>query len=253
MPTRTETAVLVMVTCALMALVGCGRSRSWEGHTLSVQYSWDPNTRTRIIRITDAASGADIRDPQLTTEIRKEANRELPRWVASQRLTRAAGVFHVTIARRGAVQIAETVHGVEGAHVGFVTDPDVSPEMMAAHEGNLAKLTTLVEAGGSVNAKDQRGDTALMAAVGSHNIEVLRFLLKHGADIKMRNEDGDSALTLSVMSGQVDMTKELTEHGARLDCSNPADRATFDSENRRNRMPGVLDKIAVNCHSSTSR
>jgi len=101
------------------------------------------------------------------------------------------------------------------------------------------------------NATDQLGNTALMAAIGSHRVEVLRLLLSHGADVKMHNREGETALTLSVFSGQPEMIKELAKHGGVLDCDDAVQKETYlEAYQRKNAHPDVipyLKKISINC------
>lgn len=214
-----------------------------------VEYSYAPNTRTQINHMTDLASGARVADSRLSKRIAEEANNDLPRWLAFAKLTRATGVFHVRILQSGEVEIVETGDGFDAQPRNFVEDPDVTPEMIAAHEGRIDVLKKLLDAGGPVNAKDQLGDTALMAALGSHKVEVVHLLLERGADPNARSLEGDSALWLSVLSRQSDMTKELIEHGAVIDCNNPADQVEIEIQSRLGRLPPVLARVAKTCRS----
>lgn len=235
--------VLAAVLCA-----GCGHLKPWQGHTILVQYSWNPQTQTRVISMDDLSSKKSVTDRQLSEQIARQANQELPSWVRLQKLTRAVGVFHARILQSGTIEITETMHGIDGVSPGFVKDPDVTPEMEAAHAGDLRKLENLIEAGGPVNAQDQSGATALMAAAGSHNVQILRFLTQHGADVSARDRDGDTALTLSIVPQQLDMVQELVHSGAALNCNNAVDRSTFLSEAKRSsRIFHILEKSAVNC------
>ena len=213
-----------------------------------VEYFWTASRGTQVTRLTDTRSGATVDNRQLFKAITEEANRDLPQWIQMEKLTRASGAFHARILQDGSIEIVEASHGVEGAPSEFVKDPDVTAEMMAAHQGKLGELKTLIDAGGPVNAKDQRGDTALMAAVTSHRVDVLSFLLEHEADVNARNDDGDTALTLSEASGQTDMENVLADHGAVLNCDNPVDRLTYQDAKKRQRIPvPLLRRIAKNC------
>ena len=152
---------LIALGCSLMAAHGCTRLRDWRGHTLLVEYFWTASRGTQVTRLTDTRSGATVDNRQLFKAITEEANRDLPQWIQMEKLTRASGAFHARILQDGSIEIVEASHGVEGAPSEFVKDPDVTAEMMAAHQGKLGELKTLIDAGGPVNAKDQRGDTAL--------------------------------------------------------------------------------------------
>lgn len=237
-----------MTLIALLVFVGCRRQSEWDGHTFTVEYSWD--SKTKIVRITDAASNREVHDPAVARRVLEAANRELPDWIRLDKLTRAIGIFHIRFLPNGAAEIFETMHGIEGVSSEFIKDPDVTQAMMAAHEGRLDRFQELINTGDMINAKDQGGHTALMAAVSSHRVEVLRFLLDHGADVNSRSLDGETALTLSAVSGQADMVQELTDRGAVLECKNPTERETFLSAKRRGDTSVIsrrLKRVGVNC------
>jgi hypothetical protein len=246
--TRASLNALACVTfLALLAFGGCRRDSRWEGHTFTVEYSWD--SKTKIVRITDAASNREVADPIVARRVLEEANHELPDWIQSSKLTRAIGVFHIRFLPNGAAEIFETMHGIEGTGSEFIKDPDVTQAMMAAHEGRLDRLQVLINTGDTINAKDQGGHTALMAAVSSHRVEVLRFLLDHGADVNVRSLDGETALTFSVVSGKADMVRELVDRGAFFDCNNAHDREAFliAERVRYASIISLLKKAGGNC------
>jgi len=201
-----------------------------------------------MLRVRDTVSDREITDPAVRARILEEAKRELPGWIELSKLRRAKGTFHIHFLPGGAVEILETKHGIEGVGSEFVEDPDTTELMLSAHEGRLDRVRELVNEGENVNAKDQQGNTALMAAL---QVDVLRFLLDQGADINARNVDGETALTLSAFSGQVAMVNELVHRGAIFDCTNPTDRETLLIARRRGYKKVIqsLNKVAVNCES----
>lgn len=60
----------------------------------------------------------------------------------------------------------------------------------------LPAVETAWHANASVNASDNKGDTALHAAVTHRDPAVVRFLVDHGADVNARNKAGQTPLTL---------------------------------------------------------
>jgi hypothetical protein len=239
------------LTCmSLLGLHACRRQDKWEGHTFIVKYAWDSNVQA--LNIKDAVSGLEINDPAVRARILDDSNRELPVWIRASKLKRANGTFHIRFLSEGASEILETRHGFEGAGPEFIEDPDTTALMMRAHEGGLDQLRELIDKGDNLDARDQRGITALIAAVSSHRIEVLRYLLDHGADINARTLDGETALTLSASSGQADMVAELVHRGAVFDCNFAVDRQTLQLAERRGdrRVVSSLKKIA-NCQGVT--
>jgi len=63
-------------------------------------------------------------------------------------------------------------------------------------------VQTLVEAGAQVNAKNDDGSTALMAAALKGDADIVQILLSAGADIKVKDKDEDTALNLAAQNGQ---------------------------------------------------
>ncbi|MBR1604047.1 MAG: ankyrin repeat domain-containing protein, partial [Synergistaceae bacterium] len=59
---------------------------------------------------------------------------------------------------------------------------------------NPEVIKLLIDAGADVNARNEDGKTALMAAARyNQNPEVIETLVDVGADVNARNEDGETA------------------------------------------------------------
>jgi len=92
----------------------------------------------------------------------------------------------------------------------------------AAENGEVDEVRELLEAGASVDARDQDyGATALILAASENRIEVVELLLQHGADIDAQAvgaEDGEakgfSGLMLAAMFGHEEMVTLLLQAGA---------------------------------------
>jgi ankyrin repeat protein len=54
-------------------------------------------------------------------------------------------------------------------------------------------------AGGDVNARDNKGRTALMSACSAERFDIVQMLLARGADPNLQNTDGDTALMVAAM------------------------------------------------------
>lgn len=91
---------------------------------------------------------------------------------------------------------------------------DHSALMLAALEGETAKVKELLSKGANVNAKDGAGRTALMFAVINRHYETLKVLLGYGADVNARADDGGTALILAASSGDPKIVQALLEQGA---------------------------------------
>ena len=57
----------------------------------------------------------------------------------------------------------------------------------AAYGGSLEVVRFLIEKGADINARDDRGETALHSAARGGSLKAVRFLVEKGADINARN------------------------------------------------------------------
>lgn len=67
----------------------------------------------------------------------------------------------------------------------------------AATGSNTAILLRLLEAGGDINAQDNKGRTPLHHAIHCGNKDSVSLLLERGADVKIRTHEGESALQIA--------------------------------------------------------
>ena len=90
--------------------------------------------------------------------------------------------------------------------------------MFACERGHAAIARLLVEKGADVNAGDERGSTALIAASIMGHLDTVKFLVEDaGADVNVTDADGDSALAQSGGNGHEDVASFLLAHGATKD------------------------------------
>ena len=89
----------------------------------------------------------------------------------------------------------------------------------AAKDGNIASVKSLIDRGADINAKSEKGETALMNAA-INNIESVEILLTHGAKINEKDKDGNTALAWAIdrnyqyLNNQVPIVKLLIAQGA---------------------------------------
>ena len=68
----------------------------------------------------------------------------------------------------------------------------------ATSNGDLEMVQLLLENGANIEARDQRGETALMMAIRKDDLEMVQLLLEHGANIEARDQRGETALMIAV-------------------------------------------------------
>lgn len=101
------------------------------------------------------------------------------------------------------------VSDLHGAGFGF----EVGEFLRAAGEGRLETVRLYTEAGMSVDATDEAGETALYRAAAAGVRPVAEWLVAQGADVHHLNEAGDTILMAASRSGNVEVVRLLLEAG----------------------------------------
>jgi hypothetical protein len=98
-------------------------------------------------------------------------------------------------------------------------DPDESPLMRAALQGDLKSVQQLLsaETSANVNALDQGGQSALILACASQksNSKIVQALIAAGANVNLRSRNGYTALTWAQTRHHADVIQVLRRAGAR--------------------------------------
>jgi ankyrin repeat protein len=89
--------------------------------------------------------------------------------------------------------------------------------MTAARTGRLAPVQALLAGGAQVNARDRRGQTALMWAAAEGHLEVVSALLEAEADFRTPLASGFTPLFFAVREGRTDVALRLLEVGLDVD------------------------------------
>jgi ankyrin repeat protein len=90
-------------------------------------------------------------------------------------------------------------------------------EMIAAAErGELAAVKKLFVGGARIDARDQRGRSALLAATHRNRIDVARFLVQEGADVNAKDFIQDSPYLYAAAEGRIEILKLTLTAGADL-------------------------------------
>jgi hypothetical protein len=79
--------------------------------------------------------------------------------------------------------------------------------------GNMAAVRELLDAGAGINARNERGMTALMLCAMSGNMAIATFLLVRGADVNARDNEGTTAWSFANLSGQHAVRNLLKRYG----------------------------------------
>lgn len=114
--------------------------------------------------------------------------------------------------------------------------------VIAARDGNLSMVQSLLEKGVSPDVRDSDGVPALMWASEGGHIEIVRLLLDKGADVNAKRiKDGTTVLMETAEEGHTDVVKLLMERGAEVNAKRTKDGIT------------ALMEAADKCHADIVR
>ncbi len=84
----------------------------------------------------------------------------------------------------------------------------------AAEKGHIDIVKLLIAFGANINAEGNRGKTALMEAASYCRIEVVKLLITLGANVNARRDNGNTALMIAFSSGHKEIVQLLRSAGA---------------------------------------
>jgi uncharacterized protein len=88
-------------------------------------------------------------------------------------------------------------------------------EMIASAErGELVVVRKLLSGGARIDARDQRGRSALLAATQRNQIDVARFLIQEGADVNAKDFIQDTPFLYAAAEGRIEILKMTLAAGA---------------------------------------
>jgi ankyrin repeat protein len=129
----------------------------------------------------------------------------------------------VEAARLGHAEVARVVI-MEGRRDGQVPGPgmDINTTnligetglMLAAANGDVYTVRTLLELSADVDAQDMHGTTALMKASGSGHADVTSMLLEVGANVGTSDDAGHTAVLYASRHGHLEVVRTLIDFGA---------------------------------------
>lgn len=119
-----------------------------------------------------------------------------------------------------------------------ITDPEFSALMSAAMRNDTAVITRMLTEGAEVNARDQRGRTALMYSC--RNPDTLKVLLAAGADPNVKDRNGNTALMYAAWSCTYDSVTALLAAGANPNAKDNTGYTAADSSRCRDTVQKLL-------------
>ena len=94
-------------------------------------------------------------------------------------------------------------------------------EMIAtAERGELVVVKRFLAGGARIDARDQRGRTALLAATHRNQVDTARFLIQEGADVNAKDFIQDSPYLYAAAEGRIEILKATLAAGADLKDTN---------------------------------
>ncbi|MWV42153.1 hypothetical protein GRF59_00785 [Paenibacillus sp. HJL G12] len=94
------------------------------------------------------------------------------------------------------------------------------PLILSAEKGDLDSVLKLLQNGADIDAVDDRGRTATMAATYNHKPEMVKLLIEKGADINIRDHNLNNVLLYAGAEGMLDIVKLAIDAGANTKLTN---------------------------------
>ncbi|MCU6709086.1 ankyrin repeat domain-containing protein [Paenibacillus sp. J5C_2022] len=120
--------------------------------------------------------------------------------------------------------------------------------ILAAENGDTERVLNLLEEGADVNAVDDRGRTAVVAATYANKAETVKALIEQGADINIRDNNLNNVLLYAGASGYLDIVKQSLAAGADTTLTNRFGGTALIPASERGHVEVVKELLA---HSDT--
>lgn len=92
--------------------------------------------------------------------------------------------------------------------------------ILLAESGNTEQVLQLLQKGADINATDQKGSTAIMAATYHNQIETVKALVQEGADINIQDDRLDNVVLYAGAEGSLEIIRIAIEAGADMTITN---------------------------------
>ena len=93
-------------------------------------------------------------------------------------------------------------------------DGDTALIRFAAYQGEVDRLRQLLDWGADINARNNKGVTALTNAISGGRVENVDLLLERGADVNAADDRGEGPVIAACRKGDLSLFKTLISRGA---------------------------------------
>ena len=200
-------------------------SKSKMGRSALLMAASDDAGLPVVRMLLDKGAEVDARDAMQTTALIQAANRDIALLLLAKGAdvnAKDGGGFTPLLGAAAAGDIQWTkLLLAKGAAVNAVSEPSFGPPvkngkialglftplLLAVAYGSPELVKILIDAGADVNARDVRGMTPLILAIGSdHNDPgVVKVLLDKGGDPKIKSKDGEDAVVWAKRAGSAEV------------------------------------------------
>ena len=174
-----------------------------------------PELRLRVV----AQDAAFFQSPELADLMRKAGSEAIAKKCAAAEKALIAGFTKASTESVFSGQASRSDGWAVAAAASAALPGSGAPPtefFTAAERGELATIDRFLVKGVDVNARDARGETALMKASQNAQTLLVYALLAKGADAKATNQDGRTALLYAALVGRLEVVEGLLDGGAEV-------------------------------------
>lgn len=110
----------------------------------------------------------------------------------------------------------------------------------AVEQNNRSKIRLLLTIGANLEARNEQGDTPLLAAVKMKNLDTVKLLLQAGANPNVSTHHGQSALHVAAFRSNEFIVRVLLDHGAKANSRDELGHTPLDCAVHTNHFSTAL-------------